>query len=65
MISGYSFFFPSKKRKVLFAKKRKVFICVLIFYFIFYSDKSSKRARDLHLLKKLKTILKENTEESG
>lgn len=28
------------------------------------SDKSSKRARDLHLLKKLKTILKENLEET-
>ncbi|XP_055956898.1 rab3 GTPase-activating protein non-catalytic subunit [Patella vulgata] len=28
------------------------------------SDKSSKRARDLHLLKKLKALLKETTEES-
>jgi len=27
--------------------------------FFYYSDKNSKRARDLHLLKKLKTFLKE------
>ncbi len=30
-----------------------------------FSDKNSKRARDLHLLKKLKLSLKENSVESG
>lgn len=29
------------------------------------SDKNSKRARDLHLLKRLKAVLKDNTAESG
>ena len=29
------------------------------------SDKNSKRARDLHLLKKLKVALKDNTEANG
>lgn len=29
------------------------------------SDKNSKRARDLHLLKKLKQLLKDSKEETG
>lgn len=33
--------------------------------FLLHSDKNSKRARDLHLLKKLKTLLKEHTHNSG
>ncbi|ESO90130.1 hypothetical protein LOTGIDRAFT_218187 [Lottia gigantea] len=55
--------------------KHKAFQCALIDtdgiikiidipFHLALSDKSSKRARDLHLLKKLKSLLKENTEES-
>ena len=31
---------------------------------LFYSEKNSKRARDMHLLKKLKVTLKETTTET-
>lgn len=34
------------------------FICLTTICFLYYSDKNSKRARDLHLLKKLKAFLK-------
>jgi hypothetical protein len=36
-----------------------LFACHSFFFFWYCSDKNSKRARDLHLLKKLKTFLKE------
>ncbi|XP_041353023.1 rab3 GTPase-activating protein non-catalytic subunit-like isoform X2 [Gigantopelta aegis] len=56
--------------------KTKVFSCALIEpngtiktlevpFHLALSDKSSKRARDLHLLRKLKSTLKENSEASG
>ena len=43
----------------------KLFFVQIFHKIFFYSDKNSKRARDLHLLKKLKFQLKEANEESG